>query len=292
MAASSGVAGAGVLVHQEILSLCGLTGEVQESDGTEGPVRPCHRDRVRSASYDMRLGRAFHVTQREKKRWAPTSDVSLLEPGRSETLVIPPNQVVVVSTLEEIVLGDDMVGHLTLKQDILLEGLLMGSQSQVDAGYRGWIYPLLYNLTDSDVTLKLGQPVIRLELVRLPQSTDREYDGDYQEAPLSKALRKPIGSSLTELRKSVESERKRVNRIKWFAGAISVAAVAAPILYAVSTGFISKVEDSSTQITKVEDQIHSVKLEETEARLEHRVAKLECRVADQGKKKKDGSRRC
>jgi dUTPase len=138
--------------------------------------------------------------------------VAQLAPKQNETIVIPPNQVVVVSSLEKICMPKNMVGHLTLKQDILLQGLIMASQSQIDAGYEGWIYALLYNLTDGEVSLTLDESILRFELVRLAEETTRPYDGDYKNAPLARVLTRPIRSSLARLRDEVEDSERRIAR--------------------------------------------------------------------------------
>lgn len=216
--------------------------------------------------------------------------VASLVPGSDEHIVIPPNQVVVVSSFEKVCLPDDLIGHLTLKQDILLQGLIMGSQSQVDAGYRGWIYPLLYNLTDSPVTLRLKQSIIRLELVRLPQRTKEPYKGDYQEKSLSESLKSPIGSSLTALREEIEERGKQLRNTRWLATLGTIAAVAIPIGWGYASGFVDEVREARDGVSRLEGKVESVKLDRQVDRLERRVAELQCEVRNQ--KDPAARRRC
>jgi deoxycytidine triphosphate deaminase len=293
-------ASAGVLTHQDILHLCGLppSGHKRE-EGNEGPVRPCLRQNVRSASYDLRLGPDFHSSKISDSAAAVTGlPVVKLEEGLDESIVIPPNDVVVVSSLEKICLEDDLVAHLSLKQDILLQGLIMASQSQIDAGYEGWIYALLYNLTDGEVTLKLGESILRLELVKLPEATKRPYEGHFQDAPLAKTLIRPIRSSLQDLRRNVErrgrqvddaralmeaslaEERRRISRTQWVGGFVAGLLALLAIVIPFASGFVSEVSDAHEGVEALEREAsasgQASRFRHETSLLEKRVATLEC----------------
>jgi dUTPase len=226
--------------------------------------------------------------------------VTRLAIGLNEHIVIPPNEVVVVSSLERLCLEDDLVAHLSLKQDILLQGLIMASQSQIDAGYEGWIYALLYNLTDGEVTLKLGESILRLELVRLPEASERPYDGHFQNAPLAKALIRPIGSSLQDLRRNVErrgnqvdearasmedslaQERTRINRTRWIGGFIAALLTVLAIAIPFASGFVGEVGDARDGVKALEKEVGSsaqdAHLRHDISRLEGRLGGLECQL--------------
>jgi deoxycytidine triphosphate deaminase len=298
MASPPGVLEPGVLPYQEILSLCGLEGNELEESPNTGPIQPCRRQNVRSASYDLRLGAEFHHTDSPRGEKTDVRDlqVSRLEEKKSEHIVLPPNQVVVVSCLEKVCLPEDMVGHLSLKQDILLQGLIMASQSQIDAGYRGWIYPLLYNLTDGEVTLQLDRSVIRLELVRLPQPSQRPYDGDYQEASLAKSLKRPIGSSLTALRndverrgKEIDDERQRRKRTQWIASLIALVAIAVGVAVPFASGFVDDVYSTRDRVSRLEGKVEEpLQLDGRTALLKSRIAELQCAVQELEGKPRSG----
>jgi dCTP deaminase len=286
VAASSGVVTTGVLPYQEILRLCGLGhNTIQESEG-KGPIQPCRRKNVRSASYDLRLGKAYYFSEGEPKvdGSPPDFEVLHLEPGAKEHIVLAPNQFVVVSTLEKVCLPDDMVGHLTLKQDILLQGLIMGSQSQIDAGYSGWIYPLLYNLTNNEVTLQLRQSIIRLELVRLEKPTEKPYEGDYLNSSLSESLKEPIGSSLAVLRSEVSEARSRLSRIRLWGAIATAIALVIPVLLAWGSGLLGEVRDTGRAVSKLEGRFEGpVQPDVRVTRLEAQIDRLNCRVQKQEK---------
>jgi deoxycytidine triphosphate deaminase len=275
--ASTGQLAPGVLPHQEIVRLCGLQENQLEESQASGPIQPCRRQNVRSASYDLRLGTSYHFTDRppELAGMPRKAKVTNLTPGSDEQIVLGPNQVVVVSCREKICMPEDMIGHITLKQKVLLQGLIMASQSQIDAGYNGWIYPLLYNLTDGEVVLKLDESIVRLELVRLPAKTDRPYDGKYEGIPLSTSLERPVGSSLAAMHREVHKLRTRVARYPWYA----VAAIVVTIVLALVTGFVAEVHDARRGVSDIEARLEGpVKLKKTVAGLESRVATLQCQI--------------
>jgi len=293
----------GVLTHQDILHLCGLPPSGKKSEeGNGGPIRPCLRQNVRSASYDLRLGTDFHSSKTSNSGVVGVSGlpVAKLQEGVDESVVIPPNDVVVVSSLEKLCLENDLIAHLSLKHDILLQGLIMANQSQIDAGYEGWIYALLYNLTDEKVTLKLGESVLRLELVKLSEATKKPYDGDFKDVPLSKALIRPIGSSLQDLRRDVErrgkqvddarasmetslaKERRRISWTQWIGGIVAALLTVLGIVVPLATGFIGEVRDANDGVKALEREVGSggqvSRLEHETSLLEKRLAALECQL--------------
>jgi deoxycytidine triphosphate deaminase len=293
----------GILTHQDILDLCGLPPSGDKSEeGNAGPIRPCLRQNVRSASYDLRLGTDFHSSETSDSGAVSVSGmpVAKLAKGHDESIVIPPNDVVVVSSLEKLCLEDDLVAHLTLKHDILLQGLIMASQSQIDAGYEGWIFALLYNLTDEKVILKLGESILRLELVKLPEATKAPYGGDFKNAPLSEALIRPVGSSLQDLRRNVErrgkqvdearasmeasldKERRRISWTQWIGGIVAALLTVMGVVIPLATGFVGEVRDANDGVKALEREVGSggqvFRLEHKTSLLEKRLTALECRL--------------
>jgi dCTP deaminase len=211
--------------------------------------------------------------------------VTELTAGKDELIVLGPNQVVVVSSLEKIRMPDDMIGHITLKQKVLLQGLIMASQSQIDAGYNGWIYPLLYNLTDGEVVLKLDESIVRLELVRLTAPTTRPYDGDYEGVSLAKSLERPVGSSLAAMHREFTRLRDRIGKLPWYGVAVGVLSIVISIVFALLTGFIGEVHDARRGVSSLEARLEGpVQLKRTVGHLESRVAFLQCEIRNAEKK--------
>jgi len=195
-----------VLPYQEILALCGLlAGDPEDKETLTGPITPSRKKNIRSAGYDLRLGDKYHLQKGIK---GGKLEVQQLDVAKAATLVVPPNEVVIVTTVESLKLPPDLVGHLTLKLDLLLRGLIMANQSQVDAGYEGGLFILLYNLSNQNVSLQRGDSILRLELTKLTKPTEKPYGGTYANVSLAQVLKSPIESSLAVMRKEVDKSKK------------------------------------------------------------------------------------
>lgn len=177
-------------------------------------VEPFSANQVRSASYDLRVGVEYSV--------GDNRDVKVLGP-KSKAIEIPANEVALVRTEENLQLPSNIVGHLSLKLDVLLQGLIMSSQSQIDAGYCGPIYSLLYNLGTSPVILHYKQSLLRLEFATLDVASARPYKGDIKpDFTLADAIainaRGRINSGLSSLRKElndgIDRQQREIGSVK------------------------------------------------------------------------------
>ncbi len=235
-----------IVPHQEILTLCGMVlADPEDKLTNSGPIRPCLKENVRSAGYDLRLGAEYYL--QEKARHGRL-DVRSLDPERGRTLIIPPNQVAIVTTVEKLYLPNFIAGHLSLKLDLLLKGVIMASQSQIDAGYEGYLFALLYNLTDEGICLQLEQSILRLELVKLSAPTLKPYADKYKNIPLSKALRSHVESSLHSIRRDVNSYNKKLLWTQIGGGALLAV-----------TSFITYLGPLANRVTKLEQELADVK---------------------------------
>lgn len=193
-----------VLSHQSLKERC------SGRHGNPRLIRGTVSENFRSASYDLRLGHHYYLSSDRARRPRSRLRVSTLD--RGEKVQIPANELILFEVLETIHVPDDLVGHLTLKVDLLQEGLMMASQSQIDAGYDGPIFGLLYNLSDTPVVLPQGRSVFRLEFTELDEPTLKPYSGDYGKAGTIKTLREfvphRLASSLAELSRQVRRQRR------------------------------------------------------------------------------------
>jgi deoxycytidine triphosphate deaminase len=211
-----------VLPYQQILEKCGLQPlDAETKEAKTGAIRPCLKSNVRSAGYDLRLGNEYYM---KTSSWGRQIRIQKLDRNSARTLTVPPNQVVIVTTMETLSLPPDVVGHLTLKLDLLLQGLIMANQSQVDAGYEGGLFILLYNLSNHDVSLQLGQSVLRLELDQLTSPTSKPYSayGGFSKKSLAEVVARPVESSLEAMRGEVEKSNKKIVRTQLLGGIILI----------------------------------------------------------------------
>lgn len=234
-----------VLPYQEILALCGLkASDPEDKETTTGLITSSRKKNIRSAGYDLRLGEKYHLQKGIK---GGKLEVQQLDVNKAATLVVPPNEVVIVTTVETLKLPNNLVGHLTLKLDLLLQGLIMANQSQVDAGYEGGLFILLYNLSNQNVSLRQGDSILRLELTTLTNSTDKPYGGAYKNVSLAQVLKSPIESSLAVMKKAVDKSKKAIDRTQVFG-----------LVFLVITAILGYFGPLATRIDKLDQKVDDV----------------------------------
>src|SRR5689334_17532871 len=107
-----------VLSHQTIERLC---------RGRNSLINPYDPKQVRTASYDLRVGSEYYVSSSPVHMGCIKIN-TVGDPSR-KTIQIPPNQLIIIRTIEKVKLSDKLVGHLSLKLEVLLHGIIMASQS-------------------------------------------------------------------------------------------------------------------------------------------------------------------
>lgn len=259
-----------ILSHQSIKDRC---------NGTPPIVDDPEPDSIRSASYDLRVGPEYYLANYDNRR-GPFSRVfptpiGSLDGGTHKVLEIGANEVVLLVAHERVHMPDDLVGHLSLKLDLLLQGLIMSSQSQVDAGYHGPIYALLYNLSDGPVTIRYLDRFLRLEFALLDAKTEKPYDGQFKPTfTLGDVISSRIRSSLSDMEEQVTRTRRRVFQIA--AGSIVALVLAVVAILGPVQGQAS---DASSDARAAERRVdnQAARLEQTRdevSRLEAQVGEL------------------
>jgi deoxycytidine triphosphate deaminase len=238
-----------ILPHQEILRLCGFNQTDPDTKETStGLIRPCLKRNVRSAGYNLRLGKDYYLPSSKEvgeDGFGGLLAIDTIDLSKASTISIPPNQVIIVSMNEQLKLPPNMVGHLSLKLDLLLKGLIMASQSQIDAGYSGNIFALLYNLSNDEVYISHGEPILRLELATLSEDTTLPYKGDFMDKPLAASLQHRINSGLFKIRQDVNSAKRDLTRTQLVAIVLAAILGIAPAVFSyfgVFEGRVNKVE--------------------------------------------------
>jgi deoxycytidine triphosphate deaminase len=239
-------------------------------------------DSVRTASYDLCIGSEYSLSTTDHldphHAANPPSSIFRQLSSTSPLIEIPANGIVMVESDEVIKVHRNMVAHATLKMDLLLKGIIMASQSQIDAGFFGRVFCLLYNLSDTPVVLRYRKPFLRLEFAFLDETVPIEhaYQGDFQDVfQLSDALPARITSSLERMQSAVTGANDRIATLlrRELFGAmlvgltllLIVAAFAVPIyfgLFGVGSNSQDQINSLKTQVQVEERQLQSVENQE------------------------------
>jgi len=143
------------------------------------PLDPAY---IQPASVDVRLDSRLLVF----RDWHPPFyiDVKKNLEGLTEAVeieyekpfLLQPGEFVLVSTLEDITLPDDIVGRLEGKSSLGRIGLLVNSTAgYVDPGWRGRLTMELSNVAKVPITLYSGMKIGQISFLRLTTAAERLY---------------------------------------------------------------------------------------------------------------------
>ncbi len=123
---------------------------------------------VQSASYDLRLG---------PQAWCQGEYVTLDE--KNPTLKIPAYSYAIVTAQEEGNLPRFVTGRYDLTVSGFMDGLILSNGPQVDPGYQGSLFCMLFNGSDLVRGVTLGKHFATMEFVTTTMITEG-YSGKYQ----------------------------------------------------------------------------------------------------------------
>lgn len=121
------------------------------------------------ASYALTLGPEYWYAENPKEH---NSTKPLLRAG--DTLRVPPNSIVFVSSAETLNLPFYIAGRFNLKLKLIYEGLIVGAGPQVDPGFRGRLSCPLHNISDQAVFLNAGETFAIIDFQKTTPFAEQE----------------------------------------------------------------------------------------------------------------------
>ncbi len=164
-------------------------------------VKGATEKNVKGASYDLRLGDEYYYGGEIKK----------IE-EENFRLTIEPYDYAIVSSKEEICLPKDVVAHFGLTVGLFCQGIILSNGQQVDPGFRGTLFCLLFNTSNRPVTIKRNEHYATIEFVKMNQFASK-YKGKYQEKKdiIDVIPGNAVQGAINELKEEIE-ELKRESR--------------------------------------------------------------------------------
>lgn len=150
---------AGYLVKQEIVNR--ITNGLVKNADLENCIAP--------ASYLLRVGGYLDSANNQAVR---------LETG--EAVIIQPRAFLLIGTIEEIKLPNDIIGFLHLRSSYARRGLLPWSQGIVEPGYSGSITIVAHNHSGEYLAIVGGERICHLLLSTTNASTELPYGSQEQ----------------------------------------------------------------------------------------------------------------
>ncbi|MCG6038190.1 hypothetical protein MER72_12470 [Acinetobacter baumannii] len=207
-------------------------------------------NKVQAASYDLHLANTY---------WCQ-GNFHEIDKLANHTLIIPPYSYVIVQAQEEAHLPKFISGSFDLKVSMFFNGLILSNGPQVDPGYRGALFCMLYNASDVAFTLKKGSSFATIQFFSTSSTSDG-YRGKYQDKVefIDFIQRKGLNSSNENILSRINAVsnenkafRSKYGKIFWGTLFFMVALVIGTEynIYSTAQTNISKAEESFKDIEK------------------------------------------
>lgn len=144
-------------------------------------IEPLDPDDIQPSSVDLHLGTNFQVFRNSLYPYIDPSReqsdlMELVHASAEEPFVLHPGEFVLGTTVERIVLPDDIVARLEGKSSLGRLGLLIHSTAgYVDPGWDGTLTLELSNVANLPIVLMPGMAIGQVSFFQMTTSVDRPY---------------------------------------------------------------------------------------------------------------------
>jgi deoxycytidine triphosphate deaminase len=199
-------------------------------------ICPFTKKNLKPASYYLSLGDEYALGGKTGK---------LTDEVNKNKLVIPPFEVAIVKTKEIINMPRFLIGRWNIRVTVAYKGLLWVGGPQVDPGWVGHLFCPIYNLSDQEVELELGEQIATMDFVKTT-GFDISKEKQYQRFKRENA-RKTIkdydyrlkSALFTNAAQRIDNLEKKVSRVESLIG-IALALVA--VLFTGLAIFVSSIK--------------------------------------------------
>lgn len=126
------------------------------------------KSNIKGASYDLSLGDEYYYDGKIKKLT-----------DSSSFLTIEPYDYAIVSCKESARIPRDIIGKFGLSVSLFCQGIILSNGPQIDPGFNGTLFCLLFNTSNQAVHLKRGMHYATIEFNKLIDPAP-PYKGNYQ----------------------------------------------------------------------------------------------------------------
>jgi len=200
-----------------------LSDEIEYYSRAYKMIYPFNPEHLKPAGYRLSLGEDYSIGGKRNKLYA--------EPRKDE-LIIPPFEVAIISTKETVNLPRFIIARWNLRVSLVYAGLLWTGALQVDPGWLGPLYCPIYNLSNEEIKLRLGDQIVLMDFVKTtpfkkgiskeyPRPPVRKTLEDYN-FRLKSALLTEVGQRIRKVEKETEKRHElveqKLNRIDTITG--------------------------------------------------------------------------
>lgn len=128
-----------------------------------------NEENISASSFDLTLGDSYFQNGQIR---------SLKD--EEPNIIIKPGDFIIAGSKERVNIPFTLVGRFDLTVSMFCRGLILSNGPQVDPGYSGPLFCLLFNTSNEKIELKKGQHYATIEFSKMIYHTDKPYNGRYQ----------------------------------------------------------------------------------------------------------------
>lgn len=153
---------------------------------------------IQGASYDLLLGDEYYYDGKIKR----LTDTSSF-------LTIEPYDYAIVSCKERARIPRDVIGKFGLTVGLFCQGIILSNGPQIDPGFNGTLFCLLFNTSNQAVHLKRGMHYATIEFNKLIEPAP-PYKGNYQDKTkiIDYIPANALHGAINELKKEIEQLKR------------------------------------------------------------------------------------
>src|SRR5205823_8887764 len=147
-------------------------------------IEPYDESLLQPSSVDVRVDRFFRVFHNARYPYIDVKEpqeelTELVEVAGEQPFILHPGEFVLGSTLERVVLPDDLVARLEGKSSLGRLGLLIHSTAGfIDPGFDGHVTLELSNVANLPITIYRGMKIGQLSFMQLTEPAASPYGSD------------------------------------------------------------------------------------------------------------------
>lgn len=174
-------------------------------------------DNVSAASFDLTLGSSYFQNGQIK-------ELKDNEPN----IVIQPGDFIVAGSQERVNMPPSIAGRFDLTVSMFCKGLILSNGPQVDPGFKGILFCLLFNTSNEKIELKKGAHYATIEFHKLIEPSQNPYIGKYQEKEKIMEYLPEIAkfSVIGQMKNDISSLKKESFWLKYLPLIVSLASLA------------------------------------------------------------------
>lgn len=144
-------------------------------------VEPFDPKLIQPSSIDLRVGSWFRVFRNNRRpyidvRESPEGLTELMEASDDKPFILHPGEFVLGATLEQVRIGNDLVGRLEGKSSLGRLGLLIHSTAGfIDPGFEGTVTLELSNVANLPITIYPGMKIGQISFLQMTTPADTPY---------------------------------------------------------------------------------------------------------------------